>query len=863
MSVKAKSLIIEVSTEQQSVTTTDDSMGSSQGRDSEYSSPQEQLSEFMEKLSSILTELKDDKRVIMISNPQIQKAIESFEADFRRAEALVKSSPISRSPDEHIEQVIQSLARALGLVLFASHDVVEFTKKAEIEALRREMMKMNTVNKPSLIMSSDESEFSSYDRGIVEEDDRTTIDVDGIVEEDDRIAEEDDKITLDVDDVVVQIKHGDDELLECALHGLQSLVLDYMITKESIHNEDIIPVLFNRLSSSKGDHRLIILRILQALVAQDDEHKEKMAEMGNLSILVKSLGRDLEEQKEAVGLLVSLSHVAAVRRRIGRIQGCIVMLVAIFNGDDQMASHDAANLLNSLSGNTQYALHMAEAGYFKPLVHYLNQGSDMSKILMATALSRMELTDQNRANLGNDGAVEPLVKMFTTGNLEAKQSSLNALHNLSASKANVQCLIKSGIIATLLQLLFSVTSVLMTLREPASAILAKIAAQSEAGIVLVKQDVAQQMISLLHLTSPVIQCHLLEALNAIAAHSNASKVRKKMKENGAVRLLLPFLTESRNTKIRNGALNLIYVLSNDMQGGELMEQLEETHLNTLINIVSSSSTKDDEKAAAVGILSNFPVTDKNVTDMFMRANLVPILVSILTSSTPTTPHLLAENVAAVLIRFTLPSDKKLQHFSAENGVINVLVKLLRCGSIVAKCRAATSLAQLSQNSVALRKSRKSRWFSCGPPHPTDAFCQVHDGHCSTRSTFCLVKAGAVPPLVQTLQGNEREADEAALSCLATLLQDEIWENGSNFLVKMSSVQPIIKILEEGMSLKAQERSLWILERIFRVEAYRVEYGESAQVVLIDIAQNGDSLLKPTVAKLLAQLELLQFQSSYF
>ncbi|KAJ8565785.1 hypothetical protein K7X08_008361 [Anisodus acutangulus] len=823
----------------------------------EYLSPQEQLSEFIEKLSSILTELKDDKRVIMISNPQIQKAVESLEADFRRAKALLKSK-ISPSHDEHIEQVIQNLARALGLVLFASHDVVEITKKVEIEALRKEMMmKMSIVDKPNLIMSSDESEFSSYDsRGIVEEDDRITLDINGIMEEDD-------SITLDVDDVVVQIKYGDDELLKCALHALNSLVLNHMITKERVHHEDMIPVLFNRLSSSKMDHRLMILRILQSLVVQDDEHKEKTAEMGNLSILVKSLGRDLEEQKEAVGLLVSLSDVAAVKRRVGRIQGCIVMLVSIFNGDDQMASYDAANLLNSLSGNTQYALHMAEARYFKPLVHYLNQGSDMSKILMATAVSRMELTDQNRANLGQAGAIEPLVKMFTTGNLEAKQSSLNALLNLSASKANVQCLIKSGIVATLLQLLFSVTSVLMTLREPASAILAKIAAQSEAGIVLVKHDVAQQMISLLHLTSPVIQCHLLEALNAIAARPNASKVRRKMKENGAVRLLLPLLTESRNTKIRNGALNLIYVLSNDMQGGELMEQLEETHLNTLINVVSSSSTTDDERAAAVGILSNFPVSDKNVTDIFMKANLLPILVSILTISTPTTPRLLSENVAVVLIRFTLPSDKKLQHFSVENGVINVLVKLLTCGSIVAKCRAATSLAQLSQNSLSLRKSRKSRWFSCAPPHPTDAFCVVHDGHCSTRSTFCLVKAGAVPPLVQILQGNEREADEASLNCLATLLHDEIWENGSNLFVKMSCVQPIIKILEEEISLKAQEKSLWILERIFRVEAYRVEYGEYAQVVLIDLAQNGDSLLKPTVAKLLAQLELLQPQSSYF
>ncbi|KAL8149943.1 hypothetical protein AgCh_006812 [Apium graveolens] len=123
---------------------------------------------------------------------------------------------------------------------------------------------------------------------------------------------------------------------------------------------------------------------------------------------MKSLTRDLEEQKEAVGLLSTLSDVSAVRRRIGRIQGCIVMLVAIFNGEDQVASHDAGKLLNTLSNNTQNALHMAEAGYFKPLVQYLKEGSDMSIILMATALSRMDLRDQTRASIGENGAIEPL-----------------------------------------------------------------------------------------------------------------------------------------------------------------------------------------------------------------------------------------------------------------------------------------------------------------------------------------------------------------------------------------------------------------------------------------------------------------------
>lgn len=480
----------------------------------------------------------------------------------------------------------------------------------------------------------------------------------------------------------------------------------------------------------------------------------------------------------------------------------------------------------------------------------------MGKILMATALSRMELTDQSRASLGEDGAVEPLVKIFNAGKLEAKLSALNALQNLSNLSENVQRLINSGIAVSLLQLLFSVTSVLMTLREPASAILARIA-QSES--ILVNQDVAQQMLSLLNLSSPIIQFHLLQALNSIAGHRNASKVRSKMKENGVIHLLLPFLTES-NMKIRTGALDLLYTLSQHLPE-ELTEQLGESHLNTIVNIISSSPLETD-KAAAVGILSNIPISNKKATEVLKKSNLLPFLISMMNSSSSPSmiSNLLAEGVAGVLIRFTVPSDKKLQLLAAQNEAIPLLVKLLSCGSLVAKCRAATALAQLSQNSVSLRKSKKNSWF-CILPSAT-AFCEVHNGHCIVNNTFCLVKAGAIPPLIQILEGKEREADEAVLNAMATLLQDEICENGSDYIAKNAGVEAIIKIMETT-SVKAQEKALWILERVFGVEELRVKYGESAEVVLIDLAQNGDPRLKSTTAKLLAQLELLQFQSSYF
>ena len=423
---------------------------------------------------------------------------------------------------------------------------------------------------------------------------------------------------------------------------------------------------------------------------------------------------------------------------------------------------------------------------------------------------------------------------------------------------NLQHLIRSGIAGTLLQLLFSVTSVLMTLRKPASAILARIA-QSES--ILVNDDVAQQMLSLLNFSSPIIQGHLLEALNNIASHPGASKVRSKMKEKGALQLLLPFLKEN-TTKVRSKVLQWLYSLSKDLTD-ELTEHLNETHLFNIVNIVSTS-TLDSEKAAAVGILSNLPASNKKVTDILKRANLLPILISIMYSSTgsnsSTTNSFLTESIASVIIRFTISSDKKLQLLSAEQGVIPLLVKLLSSGSPITKSRAAISLAQLSQNSLSLRKSRKSRW-PCVPPS-LNAYCEVHDGYCFVNSTFCLVKAGAVSPLIQLLEDTEREVVEAALHALSTLLQDEIWEGGVNSIAKLSGVQAIIKSLQVE-DAKVQEKAIWMLERIFKVAEHRLKYGESAQVVLIDLAQKSDSRLKSTVAKVLAELELLQSQSSYF
>ncbi|GAB2212513.1 hypothetical protein Droror1_Dr00020484 [Drosera rotundifolia] len=666
---------------------------------------------------------------------------------------------------------------------------------------------------------------------------------------------------VEIGEIVLKLKFGGDEELRGTVNELGVLVEERRVDGDWISEEGVVSVLVDRMSAREGGiERVEIIRVLRCIVREFDHCKGLMADVTSLTTLIKSLARDAAERREAVGLLLDLCHLSVVRRRIGRIKGCILMLVTLMNGDDPLASSDAGKILNAISQNAQNAIHMAEAGYFVPLVQHLKEGSEMSKILTATALSKMVLSEQSRASLGENGSVEPLIIMFKSGKLEAKISALHALENLSLSANLVPVMLSSGILSPLLQLLFSVTSSLTSLREPAAALLAKVA-QSEPS--QISKDVASQMLSLLSLSSPLIRCHLLQAVHSIASHPSSSKVRSDMKTNGVVRLLLPFLSDS-DVKVRVAILNLLDTITK-----ELTEDLEQEYLigedyTRMIVRIVSTSVLEAEKAAGLSLLSGFPIGDKQMTNVLKGANLLPILVSELSSSSCNSTPLkssMSEAIASITMWFTDPSDKKTQRYAVELGVIPLLVKILSEGSGTAKLRAATSLAQLSQNSPSLRRSNVSRWTCISPSR--DAFCEVHGGYCTVKGNFCLIKAGAIPPLILALRGKEKEADEAVLNCLATLLQDGLSENGSNFLAKIHGVEAIMSILESGTMTKAKEKALWILERVFHVQAHRLKYGDSAQVLLIDLAQTGDPCLKPMVARILAQLELLQVQSSYF
>lgn len=109
--------------------------------------------------------------------------------------------------------------------------------------------------------------------------------------------------------------------------------------------------------------------------------QERIAGVDNaIEFIVRSLGRRAAERKLAVALLLELSKCNLVRDCIGKVQGCILLLVTMSSSDDNQAARDAQMLLNNLSFSDQNVIQMAKANHFKHLLQRLSTGYYFNKL---------------------------------------------------------------------------------------------------------------------------------------------------------------------------------------------------------------------------------------------------------------------------------------------------------------------------------------------------------------------------------------------------------------------------------------------------------------------------------------------------
>ncbi|CAI7737391.1 unnamed protein product [Closterium sp. NIES-53] len=505
----------------------------------------------------------------------------------------------------------------------------------------------------------------------------------------------------------------------------------------------------------------------------------------------------------------------------------------------------------------------------------LANGNDENKYSLSSTFYQRRLRSQQ-------GAIPPLVTMIASGKLEAKAAALGALQNLSSLAANRNELIRAGVVPPLLTLLFSVTSVVMSLKEGAAAILANISmaagAQAETridgnGAILESEETIFQLLSLMNLAGPNIQVNLLKALLGMASVQQAMEVRNRMIVGGAVDVLIPFIDGSEGgPATRPLAARVLRELSKEAEAGRSVAgSLMENQAAALKAIIAMLHDKDnpDHRAAAAGLMAALPPTDAKLNQALVQADVVQTLVTMLgmkgggVGTNAQLKDAALEGAANALVRFTLPSNIKQQQQLAELGAIPQLVTLLVTGNAGAKRGAALCLGNFSESSPTLSVSVKAKSGGCCFKAPEEPKCVVHGGTCSVRASFCLLEAEAIDPLVGAMGEKDPLTAEAALTALSTLMADSCrWEASVKIIHESGGFGRVVQQLSEGTE-RAKEKGVWMLEKLFRLEEYKFEYATKAQGALIEITQHGSNETKPVAAKILSHLELLHQQSSYF
>ncbi|KAI5082188.1 hypothetical protein GOP47_0001931 [Adiantum capillus-veneris] len=654
-------------------------------------------------------------------------------------------------------------------------------------------------------------------------------------------------------------------LIEEAVQDLLGFCDEIPQARMWIEKEQLIARIVPLLRHQDKDLRKKALSLLQALVSRSDILKEQLVNAGGVQNIVRCLERE-NLSKMALGLLLQLLQAGpfdtphkntAVCNKLTHTKGAIFLLVTVLHGKDTEAAHLAKEILEQLCDEDQSIIAMAKANWFTPLIRRLNHGSEESILHMANALADMELTELNKQNLGEGGAVGLLVR-FIPGKLEIKAAVLKVLESLSSIENNKRYVAEAGAVPLFFQVLFSANNP-QTVRESAAAILDNLVMSDGRKFLMDANKIAidlrktiPRLIALqVELSNALsIRKHVFSLLRALVAAPDAVELRTILKDAGGVLILIPLL-EDPNNEIRLVVLELLSNLSED-SAQDICLFLLQRKLGGLFATWLQDTTRSNAQVPAAEILANLPAENSGLTSYLIQEGVLTGLLNVLCNNGSMK---LKENAIGALIRFTVPSDVGLQQKVVELGVFPILRNLMKVGTPLAKQRAAIILGNLSKSTLHLSSvpSSVGCFFLLKKPQ---AVCRVHSGFCRERTTFCLVESKTISDIVLLLREPKSDAASAGVDTLSTLIcEDEILEKGANLLHEQEAILAIVTLLSQGTH-KSKERAICVLERLFQVKRIKDVYSSRVRMPLVDLAVKGNH----QAAKVLAQLEaVLEFK----
>nr|ABF72002.1 U-box domain-containing protein [Musa acuminata] len=641
------------------------------------------------------------------------------------------------------------------------------------------------------------------------------------------------------------------------------------------------------------------------LVTMLKNNAEAIAAAGAVRCIVKMFCRG-ETEPEALQVLLDLSENEKLADVIGNTKDCIPSLVSLAQNSVPAISEKALHVLSRLSSKTHFVIQMARAGHVRPFLTSFQQVNTEGRAQMATALTGMQLLENTARHFESEQFIGTLTKSLYS--CVCKPACLGCIKRLTAFPGVVQKLVLDrDIIPALLGLVHSTTSEPQWKQDAVEILISLVGASQPQDYC--NNPSLQELHSLhnihvfLHAasaSSPQTKCSCLRLLVLMATKS--SDARDLMRcDQSMISRLFSTLSGDHRSEVRLQVLRLIHSIAEEHPGGVPLPPSPEKEgaVNTLINVFTSSPDME-ERSAAAGIIGRLPSDDADIDEMLYRSEILKAIHEVICATessgnhhhvtmnepTPWQPTMvtncLLENVLASLLRCIEPKRTELQRQALKLDLSTSLIRVLSTASSLAKKQAIIALCHLSHSSDQTMtgsaidlKDQKDGFFPvsqlqwifrmkswCGfSSELSQSLCSVHGSACS-RHAFCLVKAGAVGPLVQIVDEAESVACEAALVALETLIREERTAcSASMAIAESQGVAAILRVLQHNSSLPTKEKALDLLHSIVKHSEISVKQSPRSKEVLINLLKVEE--LRKKAALILSQMHYIPQMSSYF
>ncbi|RZC90718.1 hypothetical protein C5167_028551 [Papaver somniferum] len=660
------------------------------------------------------------------------------------------------------------------------------------------------------------------------------------------------------------------ENIERVCDRIYKISEDHPSSRYKIRNEGVDVLIVKMLKKcSKNIRSHLRSKALMALVsvAKNDECKQVMLQEGATRLAIHSLIGSSEKEKEyAVKLLLEFSNDESYCTSIASEKGALVLLSSMA-GDLEHPSlcNLAEEVLKRLEKVDENVHPLAAAGRFEPLLSRLREGTEEVQIEMASMVGKMTLANNSKEQIARQGS-----KIFLDmlSKPEGKEPSLQCLCNLSSSEDNATILVDSGVLLAVVEILFQAEEDdKQHLKDIAASIAANIVSKpghwelacvNDEGDSMQSESIVHNLLRILPLSSPKGEVAILHILHGIASSPQASEsVATHIESGDGVATILQFL-EHGEAEHRNYAFRLTRILS-DRLGQVLVDELRASNsISLLKDKLLDTERSDSERSDSACILANLPLTEDEVQTV-LGASLIKWIVTSLKSSEKTSrlTSSMIEGLLGLLLHFVRFPDANVLHAVREHRLMTVFKDQLCSQQPRLRQRAALGLKYLSECGRTLVASTDfqpqpstsffSSIFFCGRASKVTQSCPIHSFACEDESQFCLFKGNCIRPLLDLLNDEDTSAQITAVEALSTLVYDtpSCSTRAADELERLGVSDAVIELFTEVRTGELQEKTIWMLERILRVESHAQRYAINQSLVraLVEAFKHGNTNTK--------------------